>query len=321
MRVGIGLLALILFGTVGAHADDYPSRPISIIVPFGAGGAVDLPARAMAKVMAEKLGKPVIVENKVGAGGIVGAEYVAHAKPDGYNILFGSNGAVVSYPFLFKKLSYDPRTAFTAVHGILDTAFVLAIRPSQPYKTLPEFIAYAKKNPGKLNFYSTGQGSLQHLTTELFMKEADIKMAHIPYKTGGLAIADMLAGNIDVMIDSCLNLCPQISTGKMIALAVTGAARMRSLPDVMSFAEQGYPGVDTKAFVVAVVHKETPTAIVDLLSKLVSESLRDPNVSKFIEEQGAIPMFDADKEGLAKFLGAEVSKTKALIERAGLQPE
>jgi tripartite-type tricarboxylate transporter receptor subunit TctC len=317
----IWMMVVMAMVSTTAWSQEFPVRAITIVVPFGAGTAADLPARALGKVVGQKLGQPVIIENRTGAGGIIAAESVARATPDGYTLLLGSNGSLVTFPFLFKKLGYDPRSSFVPVHGVIDTAFVMAVRRTDLYETLPQFIEYAKKNPDKLNFYSIGRGSLQHLATELFMREAGIKMTHVLYRTSSAATTDLLSGRIDVMIDSYLTLGALIETEKLRALGVTDTKRMRSLPDVKTFSEQGYPGVVNRAWAVAVAPRDTPPAIVERLSKVMNESLKDPTVSSFIEEQGANVMFDMDKDQLARFLAAETLKTRELVERAGILPE
>ena len=314
-----GAIASLLVAT--AHAQDYPTRPITWVVPFPPGGVTDNGARTVAKVLSEKLGQPVIIENKPGAGGIVGTEYVVNAKPDGYTFLYASNGPLVTYQFLYKKLSYDPQTSITPVHGMADSPMLMMVRADAPYKTLAEFIDYAKKNPDKLNYFSVGNGSTQHLATELLLKEAGIKMAHIPYKGTSPGLTDLLGGVIDVMFDYAVVMKPQVDAGKLRPLAVTGAKRLANMPEVPTFAEQGFPGVVFTAWATIVFPAGVPQAIVNKLADAFGKSLEDPGVVKYFQDQGAGIMQGVRGEKLADFLAVEKVKMKKIVEQAGIQPE
>jgi tripartite-type tricarboxylate transporter receptor subunit TctC len=319
IAIAAAIACLVIAGS--AVAQDYPSRPITWVVPFPPGGVTDNGARTVAKVLSEKLGQPVIIENKPGAGGIVGTEYVVNSKPDGYTFLYASNGALVTYQFLYKKLSYDPQTSLTPVHGMADSPMLMMVRADAPYKTLAEFIDYAKKNPDKMNYFSVGNGSTQHLATELLLKEAGIKMAHIPYKGTAPGLTDLLSGVIDVMFDYAVVMKPQIDAGKLRPLAVTGAKRLANMPDVPTFAEQGYPGVVFTAWATIVFPAGTPQPMVDKLADAFGKSLEDPGVVKYFQDQGAGIMQGVRGEKLADFLAREKVKMKSIVERAGIQPE
>jgi tripartite-type tricarboxylate transporter receptor subunit TctC len=315
-----GALAALVVAS-SAIAQDYPTRPVTWIVPFPPGGVTDNGARTVAKVLSEKLGQPVIVENKPGAGGIVGTEYVVNSKPDGYTFLYASNGPLVTYQFLYKKLSYDPQKSLTPVHGMADSPMLMMVRADAPYRTFAEFIDYARKNPDKLNYFSVGQGSTQHLATELLLREAGIKMAHIPYKGTAPGLTDLLAGVIDVMFDYAVVMKPQIDAGKLRALAVTSEKRLAIMPDVPTFGEQGYPGVVFTAWATIVFPAGVPQPIVDKLADAFGKSLDDPSVIKYFQGQGAGIMQGVAKEKLADFLAKEKVKMKDIVERAGIQPE
>jgi tripartite-type tricarboxylate transporter receptor subunit TctC len=313
-------IASLLVATT-ASAQDWPTRPITWVVPFPPGGVTDNGARTVAKVLSEKLGQPVIIENKPGAGGIVGTEYVVNAKPDGYTFLYASNGALVTYQFLYKKLSYDPQTSLTPVHGMADSPMLMMVRADAPYKTLAEFVDHAKKNPDKMNYFSVGNGSTQHLATELLLKEAGIKMAHIPYKGTSPGLTDLLGGVIDVMFDYAVVMKPQIDAGKLRPLAVTGAKRLANMPDVPTFAEQGFPGVVFTAWATIVFPAGVPQPIVNKLADAFGQSLEDPGVVKYFQDQGAGIMQGVRGEKLADFLATEKVKMKRIVEQAGIQPE
>lgn len=318
--VGAALLAI--GPSVSAFAQqDYPNRPITWVVPFSAGGVTDTGARFLAKSLGERLGQPIVVENKPGAGGIVGAEYVVNSKKDGYTFLYASNGVAVTYPFLYKKMSFDPKKDLIPVHGMADSPMLVMVRADTPYKTLADLIDFAKKNPGKLNYASVGQGSTQHLLAELFQKEAGIKLTHIPYKGSSPALTDMLGGTIDIMFDYPILMQPQMDAGKLRALAVSSQKRLTNLPDVKTISEQGYPGVVFTAWATIVLPAGTPQPIVDKLAKAFGESLQDPGIVKYFADQGAGVMQGIAKEKLAKFYDDERVKMKEIVDRAGIKPE
>jgi tripartite-type tricarboxylate transporter receptor subunit TctC len=314
------LTAIGVMAATAAMAQDYPSRPITFVVPFAAGGSTDSNARVIAKAMSERIGQQVVVVNKPGAGTIVGAEFVVGSKPDGYTFFYGSNTNLANYEFLYKKRSYDPKKDLLPFHGLLVLPPTLVARSDAPYKTLPEMIAYAKANPNKINIASAGQGSAPHLVAELLMSEAAIKMTHVPYKGSGPAIIDLLGGAVDVIFDFPVTLQAHIAAGKVRALAVTGTRRLSSDPDVPTFAELGLPGVTFGTWAVMALPAGTPAAIVDKLSEAFGKSLESPEVRKYFEDQGAT-LIPYAKEKLADFLSAERTKMKEIVERAGIQPE
>ena len=318
-RILTALAALAIAGA--AQAQDYPSRPITLVVPFTAGGIADSGGRVIAKALSGILGQPVIVENKAGAGGIVGGEYVANAKPDGYTLLTASNGVAVTYQFLFKKISFDPQKSFTPVHGVSITPLMVAVRSDAPYKTLPELIEYAKKNPEKINFATVGQGSAHHMLAELLMKEAGIKMTHIPYKGASAAFTDFLGGSIDLMIDYQLQLAPLAEAGKIKILAVASNDRLPTMPQVPTFAEQGFKSVVVSAYTIVLATAGTPQPILDKLTAAVAQLLKDPEIVKYYADRGSRLMIGYGPKELTEFLDQERVKTKQMIEQAGIQPE
>lgn len=321
-NVVVAALSLASLFVVGrASAQEYPNRVVSLVVPFTPGGIADSGGRIIAKALGAKLGQSVIVENKSGAGGIVGAEFVVNAKPDGYTLLAGSNGALASYPFLFKKPSYDPAVAFQPVHGIGKTPLLIAVRSDSPYKTLADLVDFGKKNPGKINYVTVGHGSAHHLTGELLQKAAGFTMTAIPYKGAAPATVDFLAGVVDIMVDYQLQMGPLIADGKVRALAIASEERVPGLPDVPTFAEQGYPDVVYSAWTVVLAPANTPKPIVEKLSAAISELLKDPEVKRYYADRGSVIMNDATPDVLAKFLDAERVKTKELLDRAGIVPE
>src|SRR5262245_47077769 len=239
---GATLLALVICTSLHAQ-QDYPNRPITWVVPFSPGGVTDNAARFTAKSLGERLGQPIIVENKPGAGGIVGSEYVASSKPDGYTLLFASSGPMSTIPATRKSMSYDPVKSFTPLYGMTASPLVMVIAPDKPYKTFAEFVEHAKKNPGKLNFASIGTAAAQHLVGELFAMGTKTDVVHIPYKAPPAALADIMSGTIDFMWDFSIVMKPMIDGGKLRAIAVSGTKRLPSLPDVPTTVELGYPEI------------------------------------------------------------------------------
>jgi len=315
------LLASLVIFVSPALAQDYPNRPVTLVVPFTAGGIADSGGRVVAKALSSILGQPVVVENKAGAGGIVGGEFVAHAKPDGYTLLMASNGVAVTFPFLFKKLSFDPQKNFTPVHGVSISPLMIAVRADAPYKTLPALIDYAKKNPEKINFASVGQGSAHHMLAELLQKEAGVRMTHIPYKGAAPAFTDFLGGAIDLMIDYQLQLAPLAEAGKIHVLAVAAAERLPTMPAVPTFVEQGYKSVLVSAYSIVLAPAGTPQPVLDKLSAAVVQLLKDPEIVKYYGDRGSRLMTGYGPKELATFLDQERVKTKQMIDLSGIQPE
>lgn len=311
------VISATLAGVCGAMAQDYPNRPITWVVPFPPGGSGDLGARAVAKVLSEKLGQPVIIDNKPGAGGVIGAETVANAKPDGYTMLYAAAAPMAGNPSLIKNLSYDPIKSFTAVHGIAMSPIVIATNTSKPYKTFPELIAYAKQNPGKLNYSSPGIGTAHHLSGELIGLAAKIEMTHVPYKGSAPAITDGLSGTTDLMMENLMPIKSHLESGKLRPLAITANRRLRLLPDVPTVAELGYPDVVLTSWATVAVTAGTPQPVVDKLAAAFAETLRDPSVVKYFEDAGSIVMTGIAKEKLTEFYKVEVAKFKMLIEKSG----
>lgn len=304
-----------------AYAQSYPEHPIKLVVPFPAGGIADSGGRMIAKTLAKVIGKPVVVDNKAGAGGVVGAEAVANAKPDGYTLLSGSNTALISAKYLLKKLSYDPEQAFKPVYGVSVTPLMIAVRADAPYKTLAELVDYARKNPEKINYATIGQGSTHHILAELFQREAGIKMTHIPYKGASPALTDFLGGTIDLFIDYQLGIAPLVDSGKIIALAVASEQRVSTMPKTPTFAEQGYKTVVVSAFTIVLAPADTPQPVMDKLVSVFPAVLKDPELEKYYADRGSQMMTGYGPTELKKFLDEERAKTKKMIELSGLQPE
>jgi tripartite-type tricarboxylate transporter receptor subunit TctC len=304
-----------------ASAQDFPSRPLTLVAPFPAGGPTDSNARLIAKALSDRLGQPVIVENKPGAGGIVGTEYVVNAKPDGYTLLYVSAGPIISYQFLYKKLSYDPQKGLIPLRGVADTPLLLMVRADAPYRTLADFMAQAKTDAGKINYATLGRGSANHLLGELLQGEAGIKMTDIPYKGTAPSMADLLAGTIEMMFDPALTMKPQIDAGKLRPLAVSSAKRIATMPDIPTFGDQGFPGVVLTVPSVVLLPAGTPQPVVDTLADVLGKSLDDPALVKHFEEQGVTSIRHLAGQELADWLAQQRQKAKVLVERARIEPE
>ena len=307
--------------TGAALAQDYPSRPLTYIVPFPPSGVTDNGARTIAKVLSEKIGQTVIVENKPGAGGIVGAEYVLSQKPDGYTFMYTASGPVGAYGYRYKKLSFDPFPAFTPVHGMAFSPMIAVVAGKSQFKTFKDVIDYAKKNPEGVNYYSTGPGSSNHLVSELLQQTGDFKMTQVPYKGSAPAMTDLLAGTIQIVWEYPVVLKPHLDAGTLRAIGITSEQRMPLLPNIPTFVEQGYPEAVFTGWSIISVPAGTPQPIVDKLSKAYSATLADPSIIKYFDDQGAGILQGYSGEKLRKFIDAENLKYKNLMERAGVQPE
>ena len=310
--------ALLVLTAGAANAQDFPNRTVSWVVGFAPGGISDQGARRMAQTFGEKLGQTVIVENKPGASGIVAAEYVANAKPDGYTLYCGANGAMAASVTLYKKLSYDPLKSFTLVHAFGSSPLVLVVPAGSPYKTLKELVDYGKANPGKLTYASVGPGTASHLVAELMAKHTGLEMVHVPYKGSAPAMADVLGGRINLMFDYSIVVKPQIEGGKLVPLAQTGSTRMVSHKDLPTFGELGYKDVQFAAWATIVGPAGMPQPVVDKLAAAFNAALKDPGIVKYHEDQGVTLMPDVDAAKTREFIIAEIAKFKDLIERTGV---
>ena len=319
IKLGAALLAM-AFSTAGAQAQQqapYPNRPITWVVPFGAGGVTDNSARFVAKVLSEKIGQAVIVENKPGAAGIVGAEYVAQAKPDGYTMIYGSSGPMATFVSLYKKLSFTPLKSFVPVNGMADSSLLLVVNASRPYKTVEEFIDYLKKNPGKVNYGSSGAGTAPHLIGEMFQMATGTSMVHVPYKASANLYADLLGGTIDAIFDYTVVMRPHIDAGKVIPLGISREDRLKSFPHVPTFKERGLDVVLT-AWASIAMPIGTPPEIVNKMSAAFAETSRDPAVVKYYEENDFGNLGNLGPEKLKEFYVSETAKFKTLVEKAGV---
>ncbi len=312
------LVALLALSSLPAFGQSFPNRPITIVVPFAAGGLADASARQLATSLKDQLGQPVIVDNKVGAGGTIGARAVQKAKPDGYTLLYGSVGPMVGSLYLVKDLNYHPLKDFVPVHGLTETPMVLVTQSTKPYKTLSELVAYAKANPGKVSYGSVGVGSTLHLASVLLEQSAKIQMNHIPYKGSALALTDLIGGQIDVLFDYLPTSTPYLESGKLRALAVTSSKRVpgRAIPTA---AEQGLPDVVLSPWYGMFAPAGTPPEVVHKLSAAFSQALKKQAVIDYNFTAGAVAL-DLGPREFSTFIDKEIVKWKDLVEKSGAVP-
>jgi tripartite-type tricarboxylate transporter receptor subunit TctC len=283
--LGLGL-SLALSTVLNASAQNFPDRPISLIVPNPPGGLVDTSARLLSEPLARVINQPIVVDNRPGASGNTAYQYVARAKPDGYTLLISYSGYHVGNPSLMDKLPWDPIKDFTPVALLTTSTNVIAVHPSLPVNTLKEFIAYAKANPGKLNYASQGNGSVSHIGTEIFKQIAGIDLTHVPYKGSGAAIQDVLTGQVQVFITTPPSVMQHIQIGKLKALAVTGKSRHPMLPNVPTTAEAGVPSFLLESWVALYAPANTPPPVVSKLTDAVKKSLEMPEVKQRADTAG-----------------------------------
>jgi tripartite-type tricarboxylate transporter receptor subunit TctC len=315
----LGVLCAVCFG-VASQAQTYPDRPVRLIAPFPAGGLVDVLARAVGDEISRTLGQPVIVENRPGAGGNIGADAVAKALPDGYTLLMTSAGILTANQFLYSKMPFDPEKDFVAVSNIADMPMMVVVSPKVEAKTLQELVALARANPGKLNFGSPGIGTTGHLGLAMFMHAAKIKLTHIPYKGAAPAITDLLAGQIDGVVDNPPTVLPHIEAGKLRPLAVAAKQRMPLLPNLPTAAEAGVADYEASSWFGVVAPADTPPAIVARLHQDIVAALRQPALRERFAKLGARLLGNRPAE-FAQQIRHDRKMWGEIIKAAGITPQ
>jgi tripartite-type tricarboxylate transporter receptor subunit TctC len=301
-----------------ARAQAYPSRPVRLIVPLAAGGATDIVARLMGQWLSERLGQPFIIENRPGAGGNIGTETVVKARPDGYTILMASTTNAINAT-LYDKLSFNFIRDIAPVATISRNTLVMVVHPSLPAKTVPEFIAYAKVNPRKLNMASPGNGSPNHVSGELFKMMTGVDMVHVPYRSGGPALTDLLGGQMQVMFPATVSSIEYIRAGRLRALAVTAATRSDELPDIPTVAEF-VPDYEASNWFGVGAPKATPAEIVEKLNEEINAGLADPKIKARLAELGAMVLASSPAD-FGKLIAEDTEKWAKVIKSAGIKPE
>jgi tripartite-type tricarboxylate transporter receptor subunit TctC len=313
MKLWTAIVAALVAFAAPASAQNYPQQPIKLIVPFAPGGGSDILARILGEPLAKRLGQPVVIENKPGGGATIGADIVAKSSPDGYTILLTTPGPQITNPYLMPKLPYDPNRDLLPVVMLVKAVNVLVVTPSLPVKSVAELIAYAKTNPGKLNFSSSGVGASSHLSGELFKMMAGIDIVHVPYRGSGPSIADILSGNIQMSIDTVSTMLPHIQSGGMRALAVASSEKNPTLPDLPTIAET-LPGFDGSSINYISAPAGTPQAIVDRLNREFNAALTDPDVVQRMITAGMTPVVETQAD-LIKRVKDEQMKWRKVIEQ------
>ncbi len=294
----------------------YPDKPIRLIVPFPPGGGADNLARIIIPRAAQLIGQPIVIENKPGAGGNVGAELVAHAAPDGYTILHGTNGTHGINHALYSHVAFDPIKDFAPISRFTTIPAVLVVHPDVPAKSVKELLAYLKANPGKVTFASSGNGTTSHMAGELFKMMAGVDIVHVPYRGGGPALTALISGEAQMDIDLTANLYPSVEAGKLRGLAVSTLKRVSVLPDMPTIDEAGVPGYEIAATDGIYAPAGTPRPIIDKLNKAIRGALEDPTVRERLLARGAVPSPSTPEE-LARHIADELPKWAKLVKQAG----
>ena len=314
-----GLVVLTVTAVTEA-ADSYPSKPLRMVITFPAGGPSDVVVRLVTQRMTEEWGHPVIIDNRGGAGGIVGTEVVAHAPPDGYTFLVGTAGGMTINPALHAKLSYDPFRDFAPVGMLVMNPQILIAHPSVPAKTVRELVQYAKERPGQLNFGSAGSGTATHLGLELLKLSTGMQAVHVPYKGGAPALTDLVGGQIQLLWLSIPSVLPHVKSGRLRALAVSTLKRSASALEVPTVAESGYPGFEYANWNALVAPATTPQARFAKINARVVKALTEPDIAQKLVAQGADPAPGTPAE-LGRYMHTDHERWKKVISSAGIKPQ
>src|SRR6201747_1158945 len=315
-------LALVLAATLLAApclAQDYPTRPVRIIVPFGAGGPADVAARLVGNILQEKFGQPFVVENRPGAGGVIGTVEAAKAVPDGYTLLMMSNTQTANES-LIPQRKYELMRDLLPIAPVNYSDLVIVVHPQVAAKTLQEFIALAKSQPGKLNYASSGQGTPYHMAGELFKAMAGIDLVHVPYRNSGEARSGVIGGQVQMMIDAVTAMAPNVAENQVRALATTGQTRSTVLPDVPTAIEAGVAGYEATIWLGLMAPAGTPKPIIDKLNAAVNAAIKRPDIVKLWTQQGAVPMSMTPEE-FDKFLRGDIVKWAAVVKQFADKPQ
>jgi len=319
MRLARFWLGLVLAAMLApAFAQDYPTRPVTVVVPFVSGGSTEIMARLIAQGLESRLGKPVVVENKPGAGTVIGSNFVAKSEPDGYTLLMGTSSPLAINVTVYKALPYNPMTDFVPLAMVAGSPFVLVVNNDLPVKTIPELVTYAKANPGKLSFGSGGPGAPHHLFAELFASMTGIKMTHVPYRGSLPALNDVLAGHIQLMFCDVPPAKGMIEGGKVRALGVTPAKRLAALPNIPTIAEAGVPGYEAAAWFMVAAPARTPKPVIDRLHAELKTALASPQTREQIAKLSLVPMDTPSIPEMQSFMKSEIERWGKVVQQAGI---
>ncbi|MBV7484789.1 tripartite tricarboxylate transporter substrate binding protein [Bordetella sp. BOR01] len=303
-----------------AQAQDYPSHSITLVVPFAAAGISDNQSRMLARKLADSLGQPVVVENRPGASGMIGAEAVAHARPDGYTLLYGTHGTQAANLALFDNVRIDPPKDLRAVHSLFRQSTVLVANAATPYRSLKDLVQAARQRPGAVNYASAGSGTQTHLAAARLQSAAGISLTHIPYKGAGPALADVLGGNVEIMFSYPESVDQHIQAGKLRALAVAGQSRLDAMPQVPTMAEAGYPDAALEGWSGVFVPAGTPDDVVARLAAAIRQATEAPDVVASMAAIGSFPMGLSDAD-FQRFVEQEVPRWKEVVVQSGARLE
>ena len=315
-------LGLVLLGLVSTsvQAQNYPNKPIRLIVPFPPGGGNDVIARLIAQKLSDRFGQQVVVDNKAGANGIVGLQALMQSPADGFTLAVAAAGPMAVNPSLYDKLPYDPTKDFSPITNMVNYPLLLVVHPSVPVKTTLDLVNLAKAKPKQLFFASPGSGNSGHLAGELFNTMAQVQTVHVPYKGQGPALADLLTGQVQMLYSSIPSVLPQVRSGQLNALAVGSAKRLPSLPDIPTLAETGVPGYEAYSWVGIVAPAKTPKAIVTRLNQEIVDILKQKDVAEKLNQQGALPVGDTPEQ-FGAYIKAEIDKWGAVVRAANIKAD
>lgn len=319
LAASVAALAALAFTAPGWAAKPYPERPVTLVVGYAAGGATDIVARLVAKALTDELGQTIVVENKTGANSNIGAEIVSRAAPDGYTLYVGSIANTINRT-LYSKLNYDFIKDFKPIGLLATIPNILVVNPKLPVKTVPEYLAYAKANPGKLTCASSGSGSSIHLSCELFKMQTGTDILHVPYRGSGPAVADLLGGQVDSMFDNLPSSLPHVQAGKLRAIGVTSPQRLPAVPDVPTLAESGLPGFDVESWFGLMAPAGTPQPVIERLNQALNKALADPALVASYKQSGFYaPQPPNTPDAFAKKIASEIDKWGAVVKRADIK--
>ena len=307
-------------GFAPLHAQSYPERPVKVIVPTPAGGPVDVVARLVGNYLSSAMGQAVVVDNRPGAGNTIGSKEAAQAEPDGYTLLYSSASGLVLAPMLQKNAGYDPLTSYDPIALVAQSSNILVVHPSLPVKTVGELVAYAKANPGKVNFSSGGIGVLPHLIGEWFKSAAGIDIVHVPYRGGGPSINDLVGGQVQMTFEGTSVLLPLIQSGKLRALATTSPKRIPQLPDLPTMAESGFPGFVSTSWTGLLAPAHTPRAVIDKLNAQINEGVRSPAFKAALAKLSSEPL-GGTPQAFTDMIKGDIAKWAPIVTALGLKAQ
>ena len=313
-----GFAAITMLAPSLAYAQDFPSKPIRLIVPFATGGVTDTSARVLSDKLSRLLGQQVIVENRPGGSGNPGTQYVAQSAPDGYTLLLAFDGTMVINPFVFPKIPFDSVKDFQPVTKLGDAALVLVAHPSVAVKNFGELMAYSKANPGKLSFGHSGTGGTTHVAGELLKQRTGLDMTHIPYKSGGQAVIDAIGGQVPLAYSAVAGAQAHIKTGKLVPIGVSSLKRIGSLPDVQTFSEQGVAGFEAVSWVGILAPAKTPKAVIDRLHRDITAALREPDLRERFATLGIDPVGNTPDQ-FAEQIKSDLARWGKVVEQAKIR--